>query len=521
MNNKWTYEDIIDLEYFFQQDADTNSAMLHSRDRKIYLNHLESQPEKETADNSSLLSIWLRAQRQSHEKELQGTIAHEAHSLLRLILLFFGIFTGASSGLFFFSYSGTTPVNVLHFLVLFVLTQLILAILFMSRAGLITLGLRSVPESLTVRLLTTLFTRLATSLGRQGNKHLTAEQRLELQAHYGRLKMVNRNYSNLLQWTLFQLIQLTAICFNLGLLVATFFKIIVSDVAFGWQSTLQFSSQTLHTIIAWLAVPWSWLFAEGIGYPTLAQIEGSRIVLKEGIANLQTPDLVSWWPFLLLTVIVYGLTLRLSFYGYGWFQQMRAGSQLQFDTPVARQVIRRMQTPLVSTQAQPETRNEGTGSKTAEKQAAATVSQHISANPIILLLPDEIYNHTDLKRLSEITATEGFLVETHKRFMIDYQADQLLLKELSEHNWSNSAGILIVMEAWMPPLVSFISYIKQLRKNVGTNLPIMLRLIGKPLDTTVLTPVLNTTERQVWRQKIAALGDPYLEIDDLIKEVKI
>lgn len=518
MNTKWTLEDIIDLEYFFQQDDDTNSTKLHERDRNIYLEYAKPGQRQEGHERSLLLATWLNAQRQTHEEELHGNVALEAHALLRLILIFCGILTGASSGLLFFAYSGTTPVNVLHFLLLFIISQLILATLFLCRGSLLAIGLRSLPESITIRLMTTLFTRMATSLGRQGNSHLTAGQRLELKAFYGKIKIANSSYSDLFYWSFFQLIQVSAICFNIGLLAATFFKIVVSDVAFGWQSTLQFSSQSLHTVIGWFSLPWSWLFPEGVGYPSLNQIEGSRIILKEGIAHLQTPDLISWWPFLLLSVLIYGLAIRLVLYAVGWLQLKRTGEQLQFETPGARRVVRRMQTPLVSTQAQPESENIKSSNPEQANQPASKESEPEGSSPVTILLPDEIYDQIDHNTLSTILAAEGFHIEARQRFLIDYQEDQQLLQELTQKNWAASAGILILMEAWMPPLVSFISYIEELREHVGKDLPIILRLIGKPLGTTVLTPVSNRTESQVWRQKVTALGDPYLEIDDLINE---
>ena len=37
------------------------------------------------------------------------------------------------------------------------------------------------------------------------------------------------------------------------------------------------------------------------------------MVLKEGIYHLTTPDLVSWWPFLLLAVCFYGFLPRIRF----------------------------------------------------------------------------------------------------------------------------------------------------------------------------------------------------------------
>ena len=520
MNEKWKYQDIIDLEYFFQADHDAQGSALHGRDRQIYLRHMEQEPGEVRKNPRKLLKIWLAARRRMHgdESSLPGTLAGEAHGLLRLALVMLGILSGGSAGLAFFSYSGTTPVNTLHFLVLFVFSQALLAILLLARAGLLQLGLRTLPQSLTFRISAWLAERIISAIQRRGSNHLNAEQRLAVQAAYGRLKAAGSTYSPLLYWPLFQLIQLAAVCFNLGLLTATFLKIMVSDVAFGWQSTMQFSSQSLYIFVKWLALPWSWFIPEGTAHPTLQEIEGSRIILKEGIANLQTPDLVSWWPFLLLCLLFYGLLLRLSLYGLGRFQQHKAASRLEVSTPAARQVLRRMQTPVVSTQAQPEASVAAESPGDTGQAAAEQPVQSIPLNPVCVLVPDEIYDQCSVEELAAILARESLRINEYRRFMVDYQSDQQLLDELAREDWSDSAGIVILMEAWMPPLVGFLTYVRELRLNVGTGLPIMLRLVGRPSGSTPLTPVTDETLRRVWRQKIAGLGDPHLETGDLLEE---
>ena len=81
-------------------------------------------------------------------------------------------------------------------------------------------------------------------------------------------------------------------------------------MAFGWQSSLQFSAGQVAEAARCLALPWSWFLQEGLGYPSLEQVQGTQIVLKEGIYNLDTKNLVSWWPFLCMSLVCYGLLPR-------------------------------------------------------------------------------------------------------------------------------------------------------------------------------------------------------------------
>ncbi len=100
-----------------------------------------------------------------------------------------------------------------------------------------------------------------------------------------------------------------SLAFSLGTLGTTFFRVMVSDMAFGWQSTLLTSSNTVHDLVSAMAWPWAGWLPAGLAYPGIEQIEGSRIILKEGISVLTTGDLVSWWPFLCLGIVFYALIL--------------------------------------------------------------------------------------------------------------------------------------------------------------------------------------------------------------------
>jgi len=517
MNSTWKYYDIMDLEYFFQQDGNSDGVKLHERDRQIYLDHERSTPQETNLSPQFLLAIWLSALRRKYGDDgppLPGRVCREAHILLRLILMIFGLFGGGGIGLAFLAYSGTTPVNVLHFLVLFVFSQVGLAAILLARAALVRFGLGSVPRSLLVRTLGTILLSLLTRLLRRASRHFSGEQRLSIEATLGRLQAGTVTMPLLFYWPLFQLLQLTGVCFNLGLLATTFFRISVSDLAFGWQSTLQFSAQSLHSFVSWMALPWGWLFPEGTGYPSLTEIEGSRIILKEGITHLQTPDLISWWPFLLLSIVVYGLVLRLLLMGFGWLQQRRASRHPVFTSPAARQVVRRMQTPLVSSHAAPETAVRNTAETEAEPTTTISPIEN-SLLPVIVLLPDDIFDSCSPGEMTQILAASGYRIYDIHRFMVDYESDRQLPARLTEDLPDDLAGIIILMEAWMPPLVSFQSFLRHMRQHF-TTLPIMLRLVGKPVGTSALTPVGDANKTRIWQEKMTALGDRQLTTRELI-----
>ena len=132
---------------------------------------------------------------------------------------------------------------------------------------------------------------------RRLHRRLSGRRRLDLAALIGSIQQ-RRELAALLLWPAFILVQMGGIGFNLGVLGATLSKVVFSDMAFAWQSTLQLSPELVAELVRWIALPWSWIVPQA--YPSLEQIQGSQMVLKEGVAHLATANLVAWWPFPLL-----------------------------------------------------------------------------------------------------------------------------------------------------------------------------------------------------------------------------
>jgi hypothetical protein len=248
MKSHWTYSDIFDLEYFFHRDQDVNDSLLHQRDRSIFLGLQKQAVDKPTRQETLLLS-WLKENRKLLPEEtrasLPGPLIDEALRLMMVLVPLFGIIAGLLGGLAFFSYSGTTPVNVFHFLFLFIFTQLFLVLLLLLRSFLKRFGLIKQSFPLTFRLYTTLTARLVSRFQHRLRTAVPGSSRATYQQVLGLAKTVHQKYGLLLYWPFFSISQRTLVGFNAGLLGATLFRLTTSDLAFGWQSTIQFSSTAL------------------------------------------------------------------------------------------------------------------------------------------------------------------------------------------------------------------------------------------------------------------------------------
>lgn len=523
---RWTCRDCLDLEYLVECDKDSFEDDLHRRDRTLYM---EMEQQAHHAESSSvktqLLRRWLELRRAQCDREMAprwpGKLLEEVMHLLRTLLVCCLFISGVSSGMVYFRYSGTLPVNVLPFFMIFVVAQILLVLVILSREFLWRIIRKNVGHTLLFTMTAVLAVRLIRWFGGKGVNHLPAEHRLALSSLAGRWRMLLSLYGSLFFYPFFVVLQQAGVAFNLGLLGCSFLRISMSDIAFGWQSTLQVSAETLHSFVRFVARPWAWIWGEGFGYPTLADIEGSHIVLKEGISSLVTKNLVSWWPFLLLSVAVYGLGSRLLLLIYGQILQQRGERSFVVESAAAERIVRRMLTPVFTSQAAPVVTADsgvcvqeeiGCFSPFLSEDGAVSVLQKME-----VLFPDELCAEFGRQGLeSQVQAAlvqRGYQLLEFHRYQSDYEHDQALLHSLvARYREGDVYGIVVFVEAWMVPLMDFLVNLRFLREGVGLQAPLFVWLLGRIGAGDLFSTSPEDGHVTVWRQKLDSLGDPGLSI---------
>jgi len=522
MKPAFTLPDILDIEFLFKRDEPRleqgDDMELRQRDRAIFIaTKLDAATEP---GNRDLACYWLRTRRKEYQQQqlpLPGRIWQETTTLSAIVLFLFSLLFGSGLAASFLRYDGTTPVNVSGFFALFILVQLLLLLLNLGLFGYRFLRRVGTPKSVLYSLLTRALARLFTSVFKRSQKHLPATGRLDLQAVTGSLRQLRQIYGNLLLWPAFILLQLAGSGFNLGVLLTLLAKISFTDVAFGWQSTLPLTDAFLAELVRWIAAPWAWLLPQDWAYPGLEQIIGSKIVLIEGNWRLTSAGLTSWWPFLLCGILVYGLLPRLLLLSWGSFQ-LRAGlKNLPCDSAAFRQLRRRMLTPLVQTEAQqqipPMAAQQQSAPQLTRRQTALTGSGHL------VLIPDELWNTcsvdllaphlADLDKNSPLIPVRYGAIEQSGSAFIDQ-----VYSTLTDHHL---AGIVLLQEAWQPPIREVTTLLGQLRQVIGSSSPLAVALIGKPTADTCLTPV-HSQDLTIWLKTTKALADPYLDVFPLVSK---
>ena len=528
MKDLWNIADLIDLHFFLHIDEELcrqqGEQVLAKRDRVMYLAKIAPLIGKsETIAPRLLVRKWLNIRRLQFMQErgrdgqvLPGKVWQEMTVITRWIFFITGLLGGIGLAGSFLIYAGKAPLNVATYFGLFVGVQLLLialqALFFLYRTA------RRMPMGTSV--LYTLIGRMlvkgADWLRRRLYKKITGQQRLDLAALLGSVQQ-RKELAPLFFWPAFVLVQLGSTGFNLGVLGATLGKVVFSDIAFAWQSSLQISADAVSRLSQWLALPWSWIVHQA--YPSLEQIKGSQVILKEGMAGMVTSDLVSWWPFLCCAVAVYGLLPRLLLLALGLWRKQRALDQLHFEGLGFRPLLQRLTAPRIDTNGTLEHKPQAKGALPAEPidpaPEAAAVMPESAFGAQALLIPDELFDDCPQDQLASLLAPDGQEI-TFIRYNVPGSEEEPLARLRTAGTDQPFSSILLLQEAWQPPLKETGQFLRSLRQTVGPSLPIRILLIGKPTSATLLTPV-RSDHLQIWTKTLQAMADPFLDLSPLVQ----
>ncbi|HOO47645.1 MAG TPA: DUF2868 domain-containing protein [Deltaproteobacteria bacterium] len=513
--SRWKISDLIDLEFFLIQDGDTPESLLEERDREIFLKSVQPVIQNTSAASGlfrrNAIRIWLDHRRNLHQKDsgeqsvLPGDIFTDAYRILGLIIAVAGIVSGAGLALSMLVYDGVEPVNVSIYFSVLVLLQAFLVVLTLRFAFIGKSSGRLKRYSVGYPLMASLAGRLMNL----ALKRFPSGQQQNVEKVFGAVMTRQRLYGRVMFWTLFILMQCFGIMFNIGAVAATLVRVLTADLAFGWQSTIEVSAQAVHSMVRFLAVPWAWAVPAGIAYPSLEQIEGSRMVLKEGIYHLATGSLVSWWPFLLFAVCVYALLPRIVLCLAGVLAQNVLLAGIDFFSSGADQVIMRMMGPSVSTSGIAEEGKQGMMDGEGAAQSGDSAPAERGLPSIVLMPSDLLSGYTSGELEAVVYRRLGWKVADVMNIRGEVVSDARVLDALAEAVTKEKTGIVVIQEAWQPPIIETVEFMKELRRREGPNVQIAVLLIGKPAEGTIFTRV-DRPDREVWARSLGKLGDPYL-----------
>ncbi|MEN8210568.1 MAG: DUF2868 domain-containing protein [Thermodesulfobacteriota bacterium] len=506
-------KDIINLDYLISRDNALDSKEdIRSRalkDRKIY-----NQCKGSSKNDRALLLSWLKLRKDEKGLPiLPGTVFSSLYTCMVYIMILSGIIIGITTVYSFLAYHGARPVNVTSFTALFIVLQVI----FMLVALFLLVRMRvkknhSYEGSIVHKLVSSLFFNVLPKIIKKTGGLLFNQSIEDLDYFISFMRMKTREYRDLFFWPFFILTSLFAFSFSAGVLGGMFFRIVVSDMAFGWQSTLMASSHNVHDIVSFTALPWSWFVPEAIAVPSLEQIEGSRIILKEGIYSLTTQDLVSWWPFLCFGVVFYAVIPRGLLIITGSFFQQQALKNFNFSNPNFRQLIVRMKSPFLGFDTQESAVNqtiENDPVKSELKTDSFSSQQNLPDGKALLLVSKKVFCHETIETV--VKGIEMNLLMDVKETIginFDFEQDADTLTRIRK---SDADQVILVHEVWQPPIRELLYYITKIKEALPGDIPLYV-LLTMGADQEDLGVDRSDINFKVWEKSVFKLEDPGISV---------
>jgi len=558
VNNTMAFKlsDIMDLDYLLaldeQAETTDHTRSVAARDRDIFC-QLDTQDMSDT----DLIMSWLAYRKlvffdQAGEKgqwQLPGRVFFLLYRwMARALVLVAGI-TGMAMAYGFLAYHGVRPVNVTLFFVVFVLLPALLFLFTLAGLGFRRFALFPSGPGVFFTLISGVLFRVVPGILKRAvkvfGKMPDGAEKIRLDAALAFIRTKKQAYGFLFFWPLVILMSLSALFFSLGALGGTLFRVAVSDVAFGWQSTLVATPSLVHDAVSLVAAPWAAWVPDHLSGPTLEQIQGSRIFLKQGIASLATQNLVSWWPFLCFAMVFYAIVPRLLLILAALHAQRSALEQFDFQRPRFRRLLVRMKSPVmdIGFKEQPENRSDVTSgphdrqafshtdtahapeiqghinqphrtADTAEKHVETRFSDHgnagVGATPAAVLVPASIWDAGDQDRIRALVRQQ-FLLDVVAVIAIDMdiETDADLLEK---HIPGNADPVILLQEVWQPPIRGLLHYLIQLKQGVLADKNLWVLLTRTP-DDEILAVAADDTDFTVWQTCITRLGRPDILVE--------
>ncbi|MEM1155410.1 MAG: DUF2868 domain-containing protein [Pseudomonadota bacterium] len=255
--------------------------------------------------------------------------------------------------------------------------------------------------------------------------------------------------------------------FTLGAIAAFFIVLAMSDFTFVWGSTFAVSDSAVETMTASMALPWSaWLPQATVDSDLIFVSRFHPAVSSIGPSNIEA--MRGWWPFLVMTLVVYALIPRILLWCLSMWLYGRELRVAILALPGASRVLSRMRAPIVATQGERE-RPDG--------QSKASTPRSIDRRILLLnwanaLKADEIDSFVEFQVLADghcVNAGSGSLDAELKRAAA-------MLASPVDH-------LYVAVKSWEPPMADLADFLSKLSKASRCTL-FLVPLAARPVSAT-------------------------------------
>jgi hypothetical protein len=457
----------VDIHRWLESDQATPMQVRSQRDRDLG----RQQPALD--DASRLLNWWAQVEPKPAQPASVGQRLIKMRSWISAGLFAIGLFLGLTLCSLALTYRGDYPVNLLAMLgVLVGIPGLMLLLTFLSGAlqGVGSRYVSGLVNGLNInRWILGLWDRLSsdqfsTSFG-QGD----ARRRFAF-------------------WQVVTFSQVFSVGFFAGVLCMFGLLVAVTDLAFGWSTTLEVQVTTVHQWVIVVAYPWAGLWPAAV--PDADLVEISRFYRLAGVvADEHAARLGQWWRFVLMVIVVWGLIPRLILWSFGSWRLHLACRCLLLEHAQVTALLDRLKTPSLG------------------REGNQQVPDAITAEAVPQTAPIQVSNAAvivwnEAKTLETINGQLGSVVVLNT-----LQSEQQRRHALT--NVAPGAEKLIVYtKGWEPPLLEFNDLLELIREVAGEQ----LRIVVSPMGLAGQS--LTDSDQAIWSAAVGKFGDPRVYLSD-------
>ena len=478
----WKIADIIDFEWLLAEDGELDAAALQSRDGAISSQILGSDRRQNALSRREIFWRWLQTRRSEITETLPGEYFLTAWQLLVVLSALVGAALGMSvAAALLLAYTGDEPVNVGWFFACTVGIQW----LILLASLLIWLLRRTTHLFESFRPLRNLLAALLWSLS-AALQQLPGEQRQRVRARFMGIRRKGEAFQ-LLVWPLLMISQIFGVFFNVGVLAALLLPL-GRDVAFGWQSTLKTSPETVYQLVSAIATPWSFLPQP---HPTRQDVFQSRFSYSEGIHSLSVPATTSWWPFLFYGTIFYGLLVRIGLLvwcagGLRW-----ALRGFSFNQAGHHALFRRLTGPVIQGNLE--------SAKLEVPESFRPVDHKASGVCLALIASELEISESEVE--SGVSTLGWQLSRPTLSLRIDDPSGNVAALDRIGREASSLAGIAVLVGARRTPIRAIALMLQRIARAAGANIEVLVLLVHADAEEVIAQDVAE--KLRTWRNFLA------------------
>jgi len=456
LSKRTTLASATDIPDWLEQDRQLSWEDRVERDRAI-----DQRLEGNSRQNTDRVLAWWSEVEPKGDVHSSGEILAKIFSRVSGLSIIMGLLAGVILASSLLRYDGSQPINVLVLLVVLIVLPIVLFLL-----------------SLLIPIFSSssLFNDL--NIGKMLFTYI--KQKSVVLSSFFSSSRSDQAKDVLLRWKLLLCSQQFGIALAIAALLTLLVKLSISDLAFGWSTTLDIKASVLSPWIQTLAAPWSIWFPEAV--PSQQLIEDSRFFrLENGVSELSATTLTGWWKFIAMCLLVYGVGFRLL-----------AGM-------VANRKYNKSIESLLMQHSEIEALLDRFNVENNTKNAAPVVSAKQSAvnhsNQLVLKTADLMISWNDVLPQERVKEYANCIEITSEDIL------NLRGKLLEKFSKNRVNTIHVITKSWEPPLLEFHDLILSLREIYGSETTISIQ----PISATQTNP--ESVDVEIWRHSLEKLQD--------------